>query len=362
MKDKELIKIASTMRNGGANKETTINALKLMAGGAPDEEIGMLVETLYKPGQRKNWDFLVTEFVATTDGYFKIADVYRAVGAVTPNERAGVRMVLSKLVKDSILVRQMSSMRSDGVYRLVGDDATDIDWKNANPDDVLPVRLPFGLHQYFNTYRKNIFFVAGDKSAGKSAFVNDFIKINQNDPSLGEKGLLPIRLLSSEVSPEELASRLRSHTDIGLDEWDFEAKDVTSNFSDYIMPDKINVIDWLESDGGEYYLIGDELKRIYKKLNKGMALVMGQKADKKDLAIGGVFTIHKPRLYLILSFDPSGQRYLYVKDMKNLKKGAKDANGLKIYFRLIEDGSRFVKQRESWPTRVVNAALVPEER
>jgi len=54
----------------------------------------------------------------------------------------------------------------------------------------------------------------------------------------------------------------------------------------------------------EFWLVADELKKIYDKLKGGIVLVGLQKDFKTELGRGGSFSLEKPRLYLTLTSNP----------------------------------------------------------
>ncbi len=136
--------------------------------------------------------------------------------------------------------------------------------------------------------RGNIGIIAGSPNSGKTAFLLNFIRLNQNKHK--------IHLFSSEGGKEELRQRI-SKFDYPLDSWKFSAWERAGDFADVIKPDDINVIDYLEIHD-EFYKIGGIIKSISDRLKNGFALIALQKNNGRDEGLGGSRGLEKPRLYL----------------------------------------------------------------
>jgi len=65
---------------------------------------------------------------------------------------------------------------------------------------------------------------------------------------------------------------------------------VKSDYVEHIVPDKINIIDWINIDSGEHYMIGSILEGIKRQLGRGIAIVAIQKAEGATAGRGGQFT------------------------------------------------------------------------
>ena len=75
--------------------------------------------------------------------------------------------------------------------------------------------------------------------------------------------------------------------------------DQSECFQDVIDPNGINIIDYLEMHD-KFWLVGEEIKAIYDKLENGIAFINIQKADNKTAGKGGSVTKEKARLYITL--------------------------------------------------------------
>jgi len=65
---------------------------------------------------------------------------------------------------------------------------------------------------------------------------------------------------------------------------------VRSDYAEHIIPDRINIIDWINIDTGEHYMIGTVLENIKKELGRGIAIVAIQKNEGATAGRGGQFT------------------------------------------------------------------------
>ena len=218
-------------------------------------------------------------------------------------------------------------MRNNKLLRKVNANVRLIDFKSAGNRVPLNVKYPFGIEKYFNTFPGNIIVVAGSPDAGKTAFLLNFIYLNQYD--------FTIYYQSSEMGDTELASRLENFEGITLDEWNFTAEERSSNFADVIRPDCINVIDFMEVTG-DFYMVAEYLRQIHDKLAGGIAIVALQKDPKADQGRGGTFGLEKPRLYL--NIDPGK---LTIRKAKNWAKIDINPNGLEINYKIV-GGCKFV--------------------
>ena len=65
---------------------------------------------------------------------------------------------------------------------------------------------------------------------------------------------------------------------------------VRDDYAEHIVADKINIIDWINIDSGEHYMIGSILEGIKRQLGRGIAIVAIQKAEGATAGRGGQFT------------------------------------------------------------------------
>ena len=187
-------------------------------------------------------------------------------------------------------------IRNGHGFKVVDDDLVPINFKGARgePFDIV---LPFGIHQYCKMYRKNIAVVFGSKDAGKTAIMLNIIRLNMNKHRT--------LYFSSEMVEDELADRLSQCKGLELGDWNFEAYERSYDFNEAIDPDGLNLIDFLElgGDEAEYFKGVALIRKIYDRLDKGIAIIACQKNQNAELPKGGSGLLEKARL--ALSLDPN---------------------------------------------------------
>ncbi len=261
----------------------------------------------------------IKDWVRHTDGWFTYNQLDREIGVKTDEERNTRRVVISLLKSGGVICKATDK---EGVYRLVQDDAPEIEWKEADESEALDLIWPFNLHELVRILPKNVIVIAGAPDAGKTAFCFNFIRNNMKDHT--------ISYFTSEMGALELKIRLSKFNSVSPDEWTFEARERSSAFEDVIRPNGINVIDYLEITDN-FYLVAGEIKAIWEKLNKGIALICLQKKRGAELGRGAEMSLEKPRLYLAMD---SG--LLKVVKAKNWVDSTKNPNGLAWSFRLVQ--------------------------
>jgi hypothetical protein len=254
-----------------------------------------------------------------------VTNCYQDLGIVTVSDKATIRQNLIRLTDSGTLAK---CGKKRGCYRLIEADSPSIDFINADISQVYKLKFPFELENYVHIYPKNIIIVAGASNAGKTAFLLNVVRMNMDK--------FKINYFSSEMGPEELKLRLLKFTDLRLKEWKFHPRERSTNFADAIVPDAVNVIDYLEVTK-DFYEVGGEIKDIFDRLHKGVALIAIQKKTGADYGRGGEFTLEKPRLYL--SID-SGE--LKIIKGKNWAEPGVNPNGMKWKFKLV-NGAKFIE-------------------
>ena len=272
---------------------------------------------------------VVENWVISTSGWFDVkqldTDLNLDRNAVTLSNR---RVILHRLVKEGRLKRHSTK---EGLYRLVIGDATLVDWKNADPGNIVDLLFPFGIEKLVTIYPKNVIVVSGTFNAGKTAFCLDFVRLNMPKHE--------VWYFTSEMGAEELQLRLGKFPMLGLDDWVFEARERSSGFADVVRPDAINVIDYLEVTDS-FYLVAEEIAAIWSQLQKGVAVIAIQKKQGAKLGRGAEFSAEKPRLYLSMENNK-----LSIVKAKNWRIPGINPNG-KTYAYSLVDGCRFCNIKE----------------
>jgi len=143
-----------------------------------------------------------------------------------------------------------------------------------------------------------------------------------------------VRYLSSEMGETEFVERISDFQDIPYDDWAaIDVKEVSHGFQDYILPNDITIIDYLEINDS-FYLIGEEIRMIYDKLDKGIAIIGIQKDPKSDLGRGGTFSLEKARLYVTLTSNPPEGGIAKIEKCKNRVNKLVGMKGKECVFRI----------------------------
>lgn len=197
---------------------------------------------------------------------------------------------LSQVNKKKKIVKEGS------YFKVVQDDLVPIDFMGAKGSK-FDLILPFNLHEYCFLYRKNIMVIFGSKDAGKTALLLNIIKLNMNQHR--------ILFFSSEMVEDEMKVRLLKDDSLRLQDWHFEPYERSYDFDQVIDPDALNIIDFLELGGeeSEYYKGVSLVRKIYDKLDQGVAIIAVQKNRNAELPKGGSGLLEKARI--ALSLDPN---------------------------------------------------------
>jgi len=146
-----------------------------------------------------------------------------------------------------------------------------------------------------------------------------------------------------EAGDSEVRERISKIPEVSYELWKNRVKiyERTSDFDRVIKPNLINIIDYIERNENPY-LIGNDLRAIHEKLQKGIAIVNIQKESYSALGSGAGKGLNKPRLYLIIN---PGE--LIIQKAKNYR-GSVNPNGMRAKFKLI-DGNQFITQMLTKP-------------
>lgn len=281
---------------------------------------------LSKRSGKKNFSLSeeVRDFVMTSSDFFLTSECFSRLQVTSREEKKAVVLELLRLHKKGIIERGKGR---NGCYRRIESECEEIDFLNASEEGV-DIRWPFQIERYVRILPKNIIVIAGSPDAGKSAFLFNVVKENMERHK--------IYYYSSEMGAAEIKDRLKKFG-LPLKDWKrCTFKERSSNFSDVIVPDAVNVIDFIEVHD-EFYRVGGLIKEVYDKLTTGIAVIALQKKPGQDLGRGGLGTLEKPRLYLAID---NGK--LKIVKAKNWVDSQVNPNGLEVSFKLV-DGCKFIK-------------------
>ncbi|MGA2463325.1 MAG: bifunctional DNA primase/polymerase [Thermodesulfobacteriota bacterium] len=323
-------------------------ALCLVKGGMPENEIYQVLLNLIiswgetpdpkwirtkiesaikrKTGKDRNLKQEVRDAISITMGTFRVAEIYRLVANAVPEDRAYIRVVLSRLVEEGIVERVG---KEDGLFRRIENDEQRIDIRQ-NSGGEIRLAMPFGLEDKVKILPKNIIIIGGTPDGGKTAFLLNVAIMNRDSHN--------IFYFTSEMGKEDLQVRV-DLMGISREEWYSKITTIerSSNFSDVIRPEGLNIIDFLELSGDDYLKVGEHIRRIWEKLTTGVCFIAIQKRYGCDLPQGGIGAIEKARF--ALSFD---RGVVKIVKAKNWRDGRSNPNGLEMEFKLV-DGWKFIE-------------------
>ncbi len=272
----------------------------------------------------------VLDWVKGTTAWFMTEELDRELGIRDEAEKHNRRVIMARL-KEQGLVEPHSKVNRQ--WRFINKRLTDIDFRNARRDGTLDIKWPMMIENWVNFFPGNIAVIAGAPNAGKTAFMLNFIWLNQNK--------YDIHYFCSEMGQDgvELRDRLEKFEGMDISEWKFFAHDQSSNFEDVVVPDCINVIDYLEMTE-DLWAVNAHLTAINNKLSTGLAIVAIQKKIGAAYGRGQEFGLEKPKLYLSLD-----KGLLTIMKGKSWAVKGQDPNGLKVKFAII-DGCKFLMNGE----------------
>ena len=265
----------------------------------------------------------IKDYIETTQGYFSVTDCDKEARVSSTQDKGNRRVILHRLVKEGLLERHPTK---NGLFRRIEHESPVIEWETADIANTFKMLWPFELENYALMYPKNIAVISGSPDAGKTAFLLNVTKLNMDK--------YIIHYFTSEMGAEEMKLRISKFDDVV--KWVFDPRERSSNFADVIYPDDINIIDYFEFGKSEFYTIAEELRAIFDKLNKGIAIVALQKKRGAELGRGAEFGLEKPRIYL--SMD-SG--LLKIIKAKNWAVEGQNPNGMEFKFSLV-NGAKFI--------------------
>lgn len=291
----------------------------------------------------KNLTSDLREWIAQQSGNIKVTNAYHDVTIATLKEKAKVRAIFSRFVKEG-LIEPYGKVA--GTYRVIDQNAPDLDIFGED-EPLIEVRYPLGIHKFFETMDKNIVLFAADPDGGKTCFALNFVRMNMNRN-------IPIRFQTSEMSIRELRRRLKLfEPDVPYENWkNVNFKERSSDWQDLIIPNGINIVDYIDMDE-DFYLAGKHIRAIHEKLTTGMCFVCMQKKPGQNYAYGGVGTAKLPRLYVVFEKNPPEGNIAKIIKCKNRVPGTEDHSFRQCHFKIV-NGS-FIQGMTDWlyPGKIV---------
>lgn len=234
----------------------------------------------------------IRSWVLQQTGNFTATSCYNEQHLQQKTEKSLARMIFFRMCEEEII--EPTGTRS-GEYRLRDKKVEEIIIDDRTDEGIrYPIWLPFELHTLVDLSEGNIVLIAGEYQSGKTAWVLNILKKN--------KGVLPIRYMSSEMWKKEFTKRFRGFTDVPPKFFHSDATTQyihrSSNYADALMPGALNIIDYLEVD--DYSKTAEILRNIHDKMKGGLCVIAVQKKKGEMLGRGKDMLMEKPRLAVSL--------------------------------------------------------------
>lgn len=117
---------------------------------------------------------------------------------------------------------------------------------------------------------------------------------------------------------------------------------VREDYAEHIIRDKINIIDWINIETGEHYMIGTILDGIKRNLGKGIGIIAIQKSEGATAGRGGQFTKDFTDCELLIDKLGENETLLTIGKVKEYTKPVKG----KTYAFSISHGVKLIHFRE----------------
>lgn len=256
---------------------------------------------------------LVDQWIEESDDWFRTDDIWKQYNVKTAGGKDAVWQRLREHIKAGRVKKR--GLR----YRGVQKELENIDI--FAPTEFVSIKFPFGLEKYIRMTEGSLMVIAGGKESGKTGLCLIITYLNMYD--WGERGLY---YFDSESGATLLGERLFAIDPNLPNPLPFQIRHCARNFSDAIVPDALNIIDYLDL-GSQYQNVGDELLSIVEAVGKGVAIAALQKPPPtrtkegkliiRDLGYGGVPSIH--RAQVALSLDVGRLKIIAAKSRANPK-------------------------------------------
>jgi hypothetical protein len=294
-----LTNIANLLNRGGIEAEKVSDIITILGQNCyppykSNELTGVVSDILMDTWSReKTLSAEVRDWLESTKGNFLVSDCHRDLHIRDKQEKNNFRTILNRLLNEGAI--EHTGRR--GQYRTVDSEVEILNWYDADVKDSIPIQYPLDIHEYCLTLPKNIVIVAGEKDTGKTALLLGTAALNRNT--------LRPRYFTSEMGEVEFKQRMVNVSEklhIPLDELQRKVTVINraGNFDDQIYPNDLNIIDFLEIHDN-FYEIGGLIRRIFDKLENGVAVIGIQKPQGRKTPLGGDRGLEKARIAIALS-------------------------------------------------------------
>jgi hypothetical protein len=232
------------------------------------------------------------------------------------------------------------------IYTIVNNVVRIIDWVKVDADNTLSIKWPcshldsseFDFENHIVVSQGDLIVLAGVSNMGKSTFAQNFLFENMDAH--------PSQLMVNEYNPGKFKRRISKMDWINPLKEDgtpkFKMIERLADWKYAIEPDWINIIDWINMSDGDFWKIGSVMEGIQGRLNKGIAVIVLQKSDAKELGTGGQYSEHLASVYFTLDFNRLTARKVKEHD------STMNPNGKTYGFEIVE-GVHFTNIRQLKP-------------
>jgi hypothetical protein len=211
----------------------------------------------------------------------------------------------------------------DGWWRPVDKSLEEVCWWDIDDEIGENIILPLEMNKYCYIPYGSLIIIAGKYNTGKTALCINIVNCNLDRWA----GCLDFYV---SEGAEMMARKFNNLDSFIPKPPPFKMYRRTENFADVLDPDNLSVIDYLRVDMEQTYAVGKKLYEIFKKLNKGIAVVAMQKPPgERKLAFGGASTAFEPSLYIAIDKDIIGFEKIKVPKILDV-----DPYKVKIQFKL----------------------------
>lgn len=338
-RDQDLFHTANCLVKGGMQQGNVRQVLEILANNCnppfPISEAEIKIKSALERSARRerNLQAEVDSYIVVTSGYFSVTDCYNVLQVVTKEDKAAVRTALNRRKGKTI----EKYGKKDGVYQRIDTELEMIDF-TEDEGARSAVLLPLDLHELVDVCEGNIVLVAGGFNSGKTSFALNVLQMNKNR--------MRIRYLSSEMKGGEFKRRWRTFglpNDFWLPDEMTEYVALKNNLGGSILPDGLNIVDYLEFPDGDFTQGAEYMRQVHDKLTTGVAIVCIQQKENAKLPRSGDLVMEKPRLAISFKKIPTDTEDVWgvveIQKAKNVRLGKCD--GKKLEFQLTHQGSHF---------------------
>jgi hypothetical protein len=308
-RDEDLFRVANALVKTNCDEDFARQVLEILAKSAnppyPVNEIDIKIKSALDRKTRRTRNVVgeIREYLAVQGSLqetnISITACLQSLQILQEDDKKAAYTAFSRLCTVDKILEKLPLKR--GEYRIINRELENskMDLLTEEVVSEVPVKLPMGLNELCVISKGNIIMVSGSKSAGKTAFVMNIAKDNQDS--------FEVVYLNSEMHQSEFKKRMLKFAP--LNEWKITGHKCHKNFADFIdgSPGKLYIIDYLEIHDN-FYEIAKPIREIHEKLGDSIAFIALQMKGGASLGRGGDFSAEKARLYLTMDYNEQERR------------------------------------------------------